>query len=194
MSRAMIWPFNRDCRLKSTESRLSESALPVYNNSWAGVCTSYRDTDGSQRSPCWSRSGREAVHGKSFCSCGMSKGGAIGDSPPQGFGKSSWASGELVGSGPKGAGRTVGFVVWTLAQNSPPGLLSHQSEHWLARHSWGAFPRSLDHAGYELGGPGGFKLSPYLGICQESGPRCMSIRWPSLGKHGMCRSSLGRYV
>ena len=44
-------------------------------------------------------------------------------------------------------------VVWTLAQSSPPGLLSHQSEHELARHSWGAFPRSLDHAGYELGGP-----------------------------------------
>ena len=37
----------------------------------------------------------------------MSKGGAIGDSPPQGFGKSSWTSGELVGSGPEGAGRTV---------------------------------------------------------------------------------------
>ena len=60
-------------------------------------------------------------------------------------------------------------VVWTLAQNSPPGLLSHRSEHGLARHSWGAFPRSLDHAGYELGGPGGFKLSPCLCICQGSG-------------------------
>ena len=65
MSRAMMWPFSWDCRLKSTESKLWESALPVYNNSWAGVCTSYGDTDGSQRSPCWSRSGREAVHAKS---------------------------------------------------------------------------------------------------------------------------------
>ena len=86
-----------------------ESALPVYNNSWPGVCTSYGDTDGSQRSPCLSRSGREAVHGKSVCSCEVSRGGAIGDSPPQGFGKSSGTSGELVGSGPEGAGRTVGL-------------------------------------------------------------------------------------
>ena len=90
MSRAMMWPSNWDCRLKSTESKLWESALPVYNNSWAGVCTSYGETDGSQRSPCWSRSGREAVHGKSCCSCKRSRGGARGDSPLLGFGKSSW--------------------------------------------------------------------------------------------------------
>ena len=37
------------------------------------------------------------------------KGGAGGDSPLLGFGKSSWTSGELVGSGPGGAGRKVGL-------------------------------------------------------------------------------------
>ena len=175
----MMWPFNRDCRLKSTESRLSESALPVYNNSWAGVCTSYGDTDGSQRSPCWSRSGREAVHGKSFCSCGMSKGGAIGDSPPQGFGKSSWASGELVGSGPKGAGRTVGlgrlwFGRWhkIVRQVSCP---INRSTDWLVIHG-ARFPALWIMPAMSSGVQEGFKLSPYLGICQESGPRCMSIR------------------
>ena len=169
-----MWPSRRDCRLKGTESRLWESALPVYNNSWPGFCTSYGDTNGSQRSSCWSRSGREAVHGKSVCSCRVSRGGAKGDSPLRVFGKSSGTSGELVGSGPEGAGRTVELEN-CLAQSNPPGLLFHQSELGLARHSWGAFPCSLDHAGYKLGGPGGFKLFPCLDICQGSDLRCTSI-------------------
>ena len=39
----------------------------------------------------------------------MSKGGAVGDPPRKGCDKSSWTSGELVGSGPEGADRTVGL-------------------------------------------------------------------------------------
>ena len=46
------------------------------------------------------------------------------DSPPRGFGKSSATSGELVGSGPEGAGRTIGLENCGL----DAGLLSHQSE------------------------------------------------------------------
>ena len=190
MSRAMIWPSKWDCRLNSTESRLWESALPVYNNSWPGVCTSYGATEGSQRSPCWSRSGREAVHGKSSWSCEMSLGEAIGDPPRKSFEESPWTPGELTGSGREGADLPVGLVL-TLAQSSPPGLLPHQSEHWLARHLWGAFPRSLEHAGYKLRCPGGFKLSPCWYTCRESGLRCMSIHWSALDMRGIYRSCLG---
>ena len=46
---------------------------------------------------------------KVFVAVKCAKGEAIRDSLRQGFGKSSWTSGELVGSGPEGAGRTVGL-------------------------------------------------------------------------------------
>ena len=73
-------------------------------------------------------------------------------------------------------------MVWTLAQSSLPGLLSHRSEHGLARHSWGAFPRSLDHAGYELRGPGGFKLWAFV-------RRMVSVARPSIDPHWACMGS-----
>ena len=41
-------------------------------------------------------------------------------------------------------------------------VLSHQSEHWLVRHLWGAFSRSLEHAGYKLRCPGGVQAFPLL--------------------------------
>ena len=76
-------------------------------------------------------------------------------------------------------------VVWTLAQNSPPGLLSHRSEHRLARHSWGAFPRSLDHAGYELGVQEG---SSFPLACALVG-RVVSVARPSIDPHLACMGS-----
>ena len=173
MSRAMMWPSNWDCRLKSTESKLWESALPVYNNSWAGVCTSYGETDGSQRSPCWSRFGREAVHGKSCCSCKRSRGGARGDSPLLGFGKSSWTSGELVGSG-------------VVRQVSCP---INRSPDWLVIRG-ARFPALWIMPAMSSGVQEGSSFP----VVWESGLHCMSIHWPSLGRHGIGPSSLGRYV